>query len=80
MAMINPVGRVNYEPNSCTGDERGPARTRTAGSLVRRRRAGDKRRLRPASFADHYSQAGLFFRSQTAGRAAAHRSTPSRSS
>ena len=27
---------------------------------------GPKRRLRAASFADHYSQAGLFFRSQTA--------------
>ena len=26
--------------------------------------SGDKRRVRPESFADHYSQAGQFFRSQ----------------
>jgi catalase len=72
MAMINPRGRVNFEPNSYTGEERGPREDPAAGfqsfpapqspipeSL-------DKRRLRPSSFADHYSQAGLFFRSQTA--------------
>ena len=47
---------------------RARARARTPTVASRRSRpseGGDKRRLRPRVFADHYSQAGLFFRSQT---------------
>ena len=66
MAMVNPVGRINYEPNSRTGDERGPREDPTRGfTTFPAVEEGEKRRLRPESFADHYSQAGLFFRSQT---------------
>ncbi|MET0664036.1 MAG: catalase [Acidimicrobiales bacterium] len=65
MAMVNPVGRVNFEPNSYTGDERGPREDPDRGFTSFPESAeGDKRRLRPQSFADHYSQASLFFRSQ----------------
>jgi len=67
MAMMNPVGRVNYEPNSRTGDERGPREDPQRGfTSFPEVEEGPKRRLRPASFADHYSQASLFYRSQTA--------------
>ena len=37
MAMINPVGRVNYEPNSWTGDERGPREDPATGYRILRR-------------------------------------------
>jgi len=67
MAMMNPVGRVNFEPNSYTGDERGPREDPDGGfPSFPAPEGGDKRRLRASSFADHYSQAGLFYRSQTA--------------
>jgi catalase len=64
MAMSNPVGRANYEPNSW-GDEGGPREDPTNG--FRSFPASDdgaKRRLRPESFADHYSQARMFYRSR----------------
>jgi catalase len=70
MQMAVPKGRANYEPNSLmqAGEETGPrecpatgftsfAATDIAGD------SGDKVRIRPESFADHYSQARLFFRS-----------------
>jgi catalase len=67
MAMTNPVGRTNYEPNSRTGDERGPREDPQRGfTTFPEQMEGPKRRLRAESFADHYSQAGQFFRSQTA--------------
>jgi catalase len=67
MAMTNPVGRTNYEPNSRTGDERGPREDPRRGfPTFAEKIEGPKRRLRPESFADHNSQAGQFFRSQTA--------------
>jgi catalase len=65
MTMRNPRGRVNYEPNSWNGGSprEDPARgfTSTPEEVD-----GPKRRLRPDSFADHYSQARLFYISQTA--------------
>ncbi|MDP1819602.1 MAG: catalase [Acidimicrobiales bacterium] len=64
MAMRNPVGRINYEPNSATGDERGPREHPAGFATYPAEEAGVKRRLRPESFADHYSQASLFYRSQ----------------
>jgi len=61
-------GRANYEPNSLAeaGEEGGPREDpdggfRTAPVPVE----GEKVRLRAETFADHYSQARLFFRSQT---------------
>jgi catalase len=63
-----PKGRANYEPNSLgeAGEIEGPREDphggfRTAAVAVE----GAKVRLRPESFADHYSQARLFYRSQT---------------
>ena len=67
MAVANPVGRTNYEPNSRTGVERGPREDPGGGfQTFPEVMDGPKRRLRAESFADHYSQAGQFFRSQTA--------------
>jgi len=63
MAMRNPVGRANYEPNSFgEGPRESPERGfRSFPETL----TGEKRRIRPESFADHYSQARLFFISQT---------------
>ncbi|MGN6303562.1 MAG: catalase [Mesorhizobium sp.] len=63
MAMRNPVGRVNYEPNSF-GE--GPRESPQQGfRSFAEAEEGQKVRLRAESFADHYSQARLFFNSQT---------------
>jgi len=65
MAMRNPVGQTNYEPNSRTGDARGPREDPDRGfASFPAEESGEKRRLRASSFADHYSQASQFFRSQ----------------
>jgi catalase len=65
MAMRNPVGRVNYQPNSFgEGPRESPERGFTPFAAVE---SGPKRRLRAESFADHYSQARQFFMSQTDG-------------
>ncbi|HEU5390200.1 MAG TPA: catalase, partial [Streptosporangiaceae bacterium] len=67
MAMTNPVGRANYEPNSW--DPPGPREDPVAGFRTypdgEGTEAGPKRRLRAESFADHYSQARQFLISQT---------------
>jgi catalase len=64
MAMRNPTGRVNYEPNTWT--DGGPRENPTRGFRTFKEEAdGPKVRLRPESFADHYSQARQFFISQT---------------
>ena len=65
MQMQVPKGRVNYEPSSLQADS---PRETLAGfrSYAEPAGHGAKGRLRPASFADHYSQARLFYRSQTA--------------
>jgi catalase len=63
MAMRNPVGRVNYQPNSF-GE--GPRESPQRGfRSFPNPEEGQKVRLRPESFADHYSQARQFFISQT---------------
>jgi catalase len=65
MAMRNPVGRVNYQPNSFgEGPRESPQRGFTPFAEIE---SGPKRRLRAESFADHYSQARQFFISQTEG-------------
>ena len=64
MAMRNPVGRVNYQPNSF---EEGPRELPLRGfRSFAEAEEGQKVRLRAESFADHYSQARQFFSSQTA--------------
>ena len=78
MQMNVPKGRANYEPNSLdlskrdiakAGDLAGGPREcpmtgfATATGEVKPDDQGDKLRIRPESFADHYSQARMFFRS-----------------
>jgi catalase len=66
MAMINPKGRVNYEPNSRAGEEAGPREDPDSGfQSYPAEEVGSKVRVRAASFADHYSQARQFYISQT---------------
>ncbi|TPN86542.1 catalase [Mesorhizobium sp. CU2] len=63
MAMRNPAGRANYEPNSWgEGPRESPKRGFRSFADAEE---GQKVRLRAESFADHYSQARQFFRSQT---------------
>jgi len=67
MAMRNPVGRANYEPNSWGTEIGGPREDPARGFRSFAEEAdGLKLRIRPESFADHYSQARQFFISQTA--------------
>jgi catalase len=66
MAMHNPTGRANYEPNSWDGGAGGPRESPEQGfhsypAAVE----GPKLRIRSESFADHYSQARQFYLSQT---------------
>jgi len=72
MQTLVPTGRANYEPNSLpeAGEDGGPRACPQTGFTSfdanrERNDAGRKLRLRAESFADHYSQARLFFRSQT---------------
>ncbi len=72
MQTLVPQGRANYEPNSLAegGEDGGPRAcpetgfstfpTNEAGS-----EGGEKLRIRAELFADHFSQARLFYRSQT---------------
>jgi catalase len=63
MAMRNPAGRVNYQPNSW---DEGPRESPVKGFRhFASQENGPKMRIRAESFADHYSQARLFFISQT---------------
>ncbi|MFS3137063.1 catalase [Gluconacetobacter sacchari] len=65
MAMRNPIGRANYEPNSW-GAAGGPREDPIRGfRSFAAEEIGPKVRLRPESFADHYSQARQFVISQT---------------
>ena len=66
MAMHNPKGRANYEPNSWGPEIGGPREDPARGFVSFAATAeGEKRHIRPESFADHYSQARQFFHSQT---------------
>jgi catalase len=63
MATRNPVGRTNYQPNS---HGEGPRESPSRGYRhFPAEEQGQKARLRPESFSDHYSQARQFFISQT---------------
>ncbi len=72
-----PKGRANYEPNSLdrAGEDAGPRESPDTGFTSFRGRAeqeeqGDRLRIRPESFADHYSQARMFYNSQTSSEQA----------
>jgi catalase len=65
MNMRNPHTRANYEPNSWPGEEGGPREDPDGFRSYPATEGGAKRRLRPESFADHYSQARQFYLSQT---------------
>ena len=64
MAMHNPKGRANYEPN---GWKKGGPRADPQASFKAypEEMTGEKRKARSETFADHYSQASQFYRSQT---------------
>ena len=65
MAMTNPKGRVNYEPNSWGAELGGPREDPARGlASFPATEDGPKLRIRAESFADHYSQARQFFISQ----------------
>ncbi len=64
-----PKGRANYEPNSLdqAGEMPGPRECPRQGfQSFAAPQTGQKTRIRPESFADHYSQARLFYRSMDA--------------
>ena len=64
MAMKNPTGRVNYEPNSWS--DGGPRESHSKGfQSYPTPQQGPKLRVRAETFADHYSQARQFYISQT---------------
>ncbi len=65
MQMQQPKGRVAYEPSSLAPDSAREAPTagfRSFGAAEN----GERGRIRAETFADHYSQARQFYRSQTA--------------
>src|ERR1700761_5839964 len=72
MQMNVPKGRANYEPNSLAahGEDGGPRECPMTGFKTDPGRAdhdeeGDKLRIRAELFADHYSQARMFWLSLT---------------
>ena len=65
MQMAQPKGRVAYEPSSLMGDS--PRENPRLGfRSFAGTESGDKGRVRAETFADHYSQARQFLRSQSA--------------
>jgi catalase len=72
MQTAIPKGRANYEPNSLdqAGEDPGPREDPENGFTSFRgsgedNDASEKLRIRPESFADHFSQARMMFASQT---------------
>jgi catalase len=64
MQMAQQEGRVAYEPSSLSGNS--PRETPVNGfHSAAVTETGEKGRIRAESFADHYSQARQFYRSQT---------------
>ena len=64
MTMRPQKGRVSYSPSSLETDT--PRQDPHNGfTSFKAQESGDKLRVRPESFADHFSQALLFFNSQT---------------
>ena len=72
MQTAVPKGRVAYEPSTLAAGPRGEPSSRL--SHVRAQRSAATRlRVRPEAFADHYTQARLFWSSQTESEQDAHR-------
>jgi len=72
MQMMVPTGRANYEPNSLAeaNEENGPRECPTTGFQTfpkndERNEPSKKVRARGERFADHFSQARMFYKSQT---------------
>ena len=72
MQTLVPTGRANYEPNSLdeAGEDSGPRAAPETGFTSFRENGErndptEKVRVRAELFADHYSQAALFYHSQT---------------
>ncbi|WHO39451.1 catalase [Sphingobium sp. AP49] len=72
MQTLVPKGRANYEPNSLNeaGEDSGPRVAPETGFTSfsdndERNDPADKMRIRADAFADHYSQARMFYLSQT---------------
>ncbi|NIJ38810.1 catalase [Sphingopyxis panaciterrae] len=72
MQTLVPTGRANYEPNSLAeaGENGGPRASVATGFATftandERNDPGQKLRIRAELFADHFSQARMFYRSQT---------------
>ena len=72
MQTLVPTGRANYEPNSlaAAGEPGGPRACPETGfssfaANDERNDGSEKLRIRAETFADHYSQATLFYSSQT---------------
>jgi catalase len=64
MQMGVPKGQVNYEPSSL-GVDIARESADTGYRTFPNPEAGDQLRVRPETFADHYTQARMFFASQT---------------
>ena len=71
MQTAVPKGRANYEPNSLAeaGEDAGPRESSNDGFETfrlnnERNNGGEKLRVRAELFADHYSQASMFYNSQ----------------
>jgi catalase len=63
MQMEVPKGRVSYEPNSLSPE--GPRESATGFRTHAVEQTGPKERRRSETFSDHYSQARMFFQSQS---------------
>ncbi|MBP1917682.1 catalase [Youngiibacter multivorans] len=63
MQMEQPSGRVSYEPNTLS--KTSPRETPDGFRSAKVTETGEKGRIRSESFADHYSQARMFYLSQT---------------
>ncbi|HEY5071051.1 MAG TPA: catalase [Caulobacteraceae bacterium] len=64
MQFSTPKGQVNYEPSSLGADVARES-AKTGYRTFANPEAGEQLRVRPESFADHYTQARMFFASQT---------------
>jgi catalase len=64
MQMKQPTGRVAYEPNSLSDSSPRETSIRSFHSIAATE-TGQKVRFRASSFADHYSQARQYYRSQS---------------
>ncbi len=67
MQTLVPKGRANYEPNSLAdaGEPGGPRESELGFGTYPAPVSGTKLRVRAETFADHYSEARLFYRSQS---------------